>query len=788
MRTRKVLAVMLMLVLLLGMIPAATMEGLEDEILSETVDLPVPEEELALGGAPEDVGAEERAVSPWVDDTWNVRGTTLIGYSGDPDMVIPAYITEIGSGAFRRDGVESVRCEAGSQLTTIGNQAFYGNTDLKSVVLPDSVTTLGDEVFYLSFLEEITLSKSLTEIPVRTFSHADITSIVIPEGVTRIGEEAFAECTDLKSIVLPSTLTEIGDSAFVNCSALTSVVLPDGLTSLGAAAFSGCTALASVNIPKKLTTIDASAFSGCGMTSLSVPGTVTTVGDYAFSDCKNLVSAILPASVATLGRGVFYRCAALEGVTLPKGITAIPENTFRESGLKSYTVPQSVTTIGTSAFRGCARLTSIGIPDGVTDIGESAFADCSALRQVTLPKSITKINTQAFSKCAALESIEVPDGVWGIGNQAFEYCTSLKTVVLPESVREISYLAFRGCKSLETVVIPGKDVSFKFYGSASVTPFNTCGDQLVILCYYGSSVEKYCKENGIAYGYIIPPEPTAIALFEEGSNSILFPRDLEVGDKLILEAIVLPEVIEAKLTWKSSDTKVATVKDGVVTAVGPGTAIITATTTNGLSDDMTVNVAGNGAEDPKPTARPTVTPTAAPTAKPVSLAKAEVTLKTTSYTYNGKARKPAVTSVKLNGKTLKQGTDYKVTYADNKKVGKATVTVKGINKYTGSVKKTFKIKPNKVSGLKLKAGAKKLTVSWTKGKGGITGYEVQYATDSKFTKAKTVKITKAATVKKTITKLKAKKTYYVRIRAYKKVSSKTNYYSAWSDPIKKKTK
>ena len=83
--------------------------------------------------------------------------------------------------------------------------------------------------------------------------------------------------------------------------------------------------------------------------SLKAPlaGTVTTVGDNAFSGCMDLVSAILPDSVATLGRGVFYGCAALESVTLPKGITAIPENTFRESGLKSYTVPQSVKTIGT---------------------------------------------------------------------------------------------------------------------------------------------------------------------------------------------------------------------------------------------------------------------------------------------------------------------------------------------------------------------------------------------------------------------------------------------------------
>lgn len=105
------------------------------------------------------------------------------------------------------------------------------------------------------------------------------------------------------------------------------------------------------------------------------------------------------------------------------------------------------------------------------------------------------------------------------------------------------------------------------------------------------------------------------------------------------------------------------------------------------------------------------------------------------------------------------------------------MTVKGKKgKYTGSVKKTFRINPAKVSGLKLQTGKKQITVSWKKAGGKITGYEIQYATDSKFRKAKTVTVNKAATVKKTIKKLEAKKTYCVPIRAYKK----GGYTSAWS--------
>ena len=179
---------------------------------------------------------------------------------------------------------------------------------------------------------------------------------------------------------------------------------------------------------------------------------------------------------------------------------------------------------------------------------------------------------------------------------------------------------------------------------------------------------------------------------------------------------------------------------------------------------------------PGATAKPAATaaPTTAPTAKPKSIKKAKVTLKTTSYTYNGKARKPAVT-VKLGTKTLKS-TDYTVKYADNIKVGTATVTVKGKGKYTGTVKKTFKINPKAVTQLKLKAGKKKLTVTWKK-VSGASGYQIQYGTKKDFSKV-TKKTVKKGTVKATLKSLKAKKTYYVRVRAYKKVNKKT-YYSAW---------
>ncbi|WP_456032744.1 hypothetical protein [Ruminococcus sp.] len=235
----------------------------------------------------------------------------------------------------------------------------------------------------------------------------------------------------------------------------------------------------------------------------------------------------------------------------------------------------------------------------------------------------------------------------------------------------------------------------------------------------------------------------------------------------------------------------------------------------------------------------------------ISISKASVTLSTSTYAYDGKAKKPGVT-VKLNGKTLKNGTDYSVTYSNNTKVGTAKVTIKGKGNYTGSVSKTysikndfkkatvsgistkaftgknitqsitvkyngktlkngtdytvsyssnkkigtatvkiagkgsytgtitktFKINPAKQEIQKLTAKSKAFFVDWAQ-KGSATGYEIQYATNSKFTSAKKVTITNNKTDKTTVSKLSGKKKYYVRVRSYTTVKG-TKYYGAWS--------
>ena len=163
-----------------------------------------------------------------------------------------------------------------------------------------------------------------------------------------------------------------------------------------------------------------------------------------------------------------------------------------------------------------------------------------------------------------------------------------------------------------------------------------------------------------------------------------------------------------------------------------------------------------------------------------------IKLSQTSYTYNGKSQKPSVTVKDRKGKALKNKKDYTITYPKNmKNVGNYTVTIKLKGNYKGTVKKTFQIIPKGTTISKITPKKKGFALKWNKQAVQTTGYEVAYSTNKDFTKKATGTITvvKSKTVSKSVSKLKAKKKYYVKIRTYKavKINGKTKkLYSAWS--------
>lgn len=172
----------------------------------------------------------------------------------------------------------------------------------------------------------------------------------------------------------------------------------------------------------------------------------------------------------------------------------------------------------------------------------------------------------------------------------------------------------------------------------------------------------------------------------------------------------------------------------------------------------------------------------------VDISGAFVYLTSLTLTYTGRAQTP-LEYVELGRKRLAVGTDYTVSYSPNTEIGEVTVTVTGINSYSGTAEKTFRIvapSPAKTSLTKLKRRKKALLVKW-KTVSGISGYQLQYSTNKKFKNAKTLTVNSKSAKSKVLKSLKSKKRYYVRIRTYKTVN-KTKFFSAWSKYKSAKTK
>lgn len=346
--------------------------------------------------------------------TWTLYGDGELVISGTGGMNIvpwqPDYVNDI----------TKVTIEEG--VTSVGNSAFSGCTNLTEVSLPSTLTTIGDSAFQ---------------------GCTALTSMDFPASMTSIGRNGFNGCTGLAEINFPadSALVTLNPNAFINCTGLTSVDLPASLINLDTSAFAGCTSLETVNFPadSQLKRVVNSTFQGCtSLKSITLPPTVTDLTQNTFKDCTALESVTLSPALSTIGTGAFSGCTSLKTVTFPEGSV--------------------ITKLENGVFQGCTSLETIDLPDGITSIGSSLFSGCTALKQVQLPSALQTVGDKAFYNTTALETADFSGcpGFKSFSTSAF-YGSGIRSLNLTgcSALTTIPAYCFESCKRLETVDFTG---------------------------------------------------------------------------------------------------------------------------------------------------------------------------------------------------------------------------------------------------------------------------------------------------------------------------------------------
>ena len=376
------------------------------------------------------------------DSVTSIGSNAFYYCSSLTSVVIGDSVTSIGSNAFYQCyNLTSVVIP--DSVTSIGSNTFWGCSKLKFNEYENCkyIGSATNPYFALieginSNLSSITIHNDAKIIADYAFhDYARLTSVVIGDSVTSIGYDAFYKCSSLTNIYITNlagwcNVTGAGNlmcygssskNLYVNNEFVTELVIPDSVTSIGDYAFYYCSSLTSVVIGDSVTSIGYVAFNGCSsLTSVVIPNSVTSIVSYAFSNCSSL------SEVNYLG--TIDQWAEIEF----DGYYANPLGYAMQLKINGEVVTEvnltSTTKVSKYAFSGCRSLTSVVIGDSVTSIGSNAFYYCSSLTSVVIGDSVTSIDERAFYGCSGLTSVVIGDSVTSIGERAFYDCSGLTSI------------------------------------------------------------------------------------------------------------------------------------------------------------------------------------------------------------------------------------------------------------------------------------------------------------------------------------------------------------------------
>ena len=440
--------------------------------------------------------------------------------------------------------------------------------------------------------------------------------------------------------------------------------------------------------------------------------------------------------VIAIGGGCFMFAAKtipFEYISIPETVKTIANAAFNScANVRFFHLPPKLETLGDTAFLGCASLEEIEFPSSLKSIGSSAFRGCTSLKNFQLPCRLESIGDGAFRDCSSITSVVIPDSVTTLEKTVFLSCTNLKTAVVGNGVTSLGLSTFGDCPNLKNVVFPESLTELQYHA------FN--GNPALVNVYYRGTEAQWQNVTNTEN----PVIDTAKKIYNFKTEYEVHHDYEEIKEiaptayKLGYSILKCPYCGKQKNDWYVPPTgKVGGFKCAARTAA---------------AEKLTWSKA------------------------PVKVAGYQIQISNAAGNAWGKAYVTTANSYLFKG--LSAGGNYKF---------RVRFFLKGPDgaNYFGAWSAIASATLPAGTAVKASAGTKSFTATWAKK--AVTGYQIQYATNAKFTGAKLVTIKNATTAKYVVKNLKAKTTYNVRIRTYKFIN-KANVFSAWSKAVKVKTK
>lgn len=378
-----------------------------------------------------------------------------------------------------------------TSVTSFGNYALEG-AKFESVDLsgfsPD--TNFGSNLFAKTPITQVNLG-SIKTISANMFNGcSNLKELVIPDTVKTIGSNAFSSCVSLEKVTLPDNLKYLPSYCFSSNTALKTINL-DNVENIDEGCFSYCDNLGSLNLPN-VYVINQKAFSYCkGLYYVSAPK-LTTIMDSGFYYCSALRTVLAP-NVSYIGSAAFSNCARLDNFDLDnENIKSIGNSAFWGTGYESVTIYPDIT-YGSSVFSNCKNLKKVTIKNTVTRIPSSMFIYCNSLKNIVFEDGcqLEAIGQSAFSYCHGIEKIILPPSVKKVGAYAFERCNNLQYAVLSNKVESVGLNAFYYCENLKYLVITKFNVALEGYPAAT--------NSTVISAVNSSTSEYYTNSDTVNF-------------------------------------------------------------------------------------------------------------------------------------------------------------------------------------------------------------------------------------------------------------------------------------------------